>query len=190
MTVAVQDRDRTASETAHDDGSDQPGGRDDCFDVLAPTGRRERVPIGLENRTVRCPAGRTRRPGPASRGRATRRTPIGSSNSASIEAVPDKSKMRSWVAPSSPVITRYATEPSSVDAYRTSLLRSTTSGRSSVSGHHWCASRACGRVDEELDLVAVGIVHVHPFGELVVQLEQDHDTGGFELALDGIELVE
>ena len=44
--------------------------------------------------------------------------------------------------------------------------------------------------DEELDFVAVGIVHVHPFGGGVVQLEQDHDAGSFEFALDGIELVE
>ena len=38
-------------------------------------------------------------------------------------------------------------------------------------------------IDEELDLVAVGIVHVHPFAEAVVELEQDHDAGRFDSRL-------
>src|SRR5690349_18752247 len=46
------------------------------------------------------------------------------------------------------------------------------------------------KVDEEFDLVAVGVVHVHPFGEAVVELVEDHDADRFELALDGGELVE
>ena len=45
-------------------------------------------------------------------------------------------------------------------------------------------------VDEQLDFVAVGIVHVHPLAVAVVQLEKDHDARSFEFALDGIELVE
>ena len=99
VTVAVQDRDRTASETAHDDGPHQSGGRDDRFDVFAPTRRRERVPIEPEYRTGRCPVGRTRRPDPVASPLMSR-TPIGSSNSASIDAVPDKSKTTSWVVQS------------------------------------------------------------------------------------------
>src|SRR5581483_1874569 len=38
------------------------------------------------------------------------------------------------------------------------------------------------QLDEELDLVAVGIVQVHALGEAVVELEEDHRSRGFEVS--------
>ena len=47
-----------------------------------------------------------------------------------------------------------------------------------------------GRVDVELDFVAVGVVEVHAFGGGVVELVEDDDAGGLEFVLDGFEVVE
>src|SRR5262249_3251815 len=66
----------------------------------------------------------TSRPSPASPSK--NRTPTGSSNIASIDAVPLKSNTTSWLPLPSPTITRYATCESPTRAYSTSLVRDHT----------------------------------------------------------------